>query len=375
MVTTIMIQSLLAANYWRRAVLSLVAVIFLVGHAIGADQLIHYKGVDGPGKGKRIVFVSGDEEYRSEEALPQLAKILATEHGFDCTVLFAIDPKTGLVNPNHVQNIAGLDSLKKADLMVLFVRRRHLPDEQLQLIDDYARSGKPIIGIRTATHAFQAPANSKFAHYDDSYGGDKKQWEGGFGRVVLGERWVNHHGKHKHESTRGVIAPGAAGHPILRGIKSGEIWCPSDVYEVRLPLPGDSRPLVLGEVVARKGEFDENDRLYGMRPEDDSPVSAKNNPMMPVAWTKSYELPGGKKGRAFTSTMGASVDLLNEPLRRLLANAAYWCVGLEENIPSGGTRVDIVGEYEPTKFEFRKDDYWAKREMSLDEFRLDEAAK
>ena len=307
--------------------------------------------------------------------MPQLAKILATEHGFDCTVLFAIDPKTGLVNPNHVENIAGLDSLKKADLMVLFVRRRHLPDEQLQLIDEYARSGKPIIGIRTATHAFQAPANSKFAHYDDSYAGEKKEWEGGFGRVVLGERWVNHHGKHKHESTRGVIAPGAGRHPILRGIKSGEIWCPSDVYEVRLPLPGDSQPLVLGEVIARKGEFDENDRLYGMRPEDDSPVSAKNNPMMPVAWTKSYELPGGKQGRAFTSTMGASVDLLNEPLRRLLVNAAYWCVGLENKIPSGGTRVDIVGEYEPTKFEFRKDDYWAEREMSLDEFRLDEAAK
>jgi type 1 glutamine amidotransferase len=370
-----MIQTLLAENCWRRSAFSLIVALLVGVQANAADQLIHYKGVDGPGKGKHIVFVSGDEEYRSEEALPQLAKILATEHGFDCTVLFAIDPKTGLVNPNHVENIAGLDSLKKADLMVLFVRRRHLPDEQLQLIDEYARSGKPIIGIRTATHAFQAPADSEFAHYDDSYAGDKKEWEGGFGRLVLGERWVNHHGKHKHESTRGVIAPNAAKHPILRGIKSGEIWCPSDVYEVRLPLPGDSQPLVLGEVVARKGEFDANDRLYGMRPEDDSPVSAKNDPMMPVAWTKSYELPGSKKGRAFTSTMGASVDLLNEPLRRLLVNAAYWCVELEEKIPAGGARVDIVGEYEPTKFEFRKDDYWAERKMSVNEFRLDGAAK
>ena len=217
-----------------------------------AEPWVHYQGHAGPGKGKHIVLISGDEEYRSEEALPQLAKILATEHGFDCTVLFAIDPKTGLVDPNNRQNIPGLAALKDADLMILFVRRRDLPDDQLQFIEDYAKAGKPVIGIRTATHAFQPAPDSKWIHYSDTYAGEKKEWEGGFGRVVLGERWVNHHGNHKNESTRGIIAPGAAEHPILRGIKSGEIWCPSDVYAVRLPLPGDSQPLVLGQVTAQR---------------------------------------------------------------------------------------------------------------------------
>ncbi len=250
-----------------------------MGRTRGAEPWVHYEGGEGPGAGKHIVLISGDEEYRSEEALPQLAKILATEHGFDCTVLFAIDPKTGLVDPNYRQNIPGLNALKTADLMIIFMRRRDLPDDQMQLIDDYLKAGKPVFGIRTATHAFLPAPNSKWAYYGDTYAGPIKDWEGGFGRVVLGETWVNHHGNHKNESTRGIIAPGAANNPILRGIKNGEIWCSTDVYAVRLPLPGDSQPLVLGEVTARKGPFDPNDRFYGMRPDDGPAVSGpKNNP-------------------------------------------------------------------------------------------------
>src|SRR6478735_3282384 len=103
----------------------------------------------------RVVLVSGDEEYRSEEALPQLAKILSARHGFNCTVLFAQDPqKPGIINPNYAQNIPGLENLKSADLMIIFTRFRALPDRQMQYIDDYLKSGKPVIGIRTATHAF-----------------------------------------------------------------------------------------------------------------------------------------------------------------------------------------------------------------------------
>lgn len=326
---------------------------------------VNYQGGEGPGKGKRIVLISGDEEYRSEEALPQLAKILATEHGFDCTVLFAIDPKTGLIDPNNRQNIPGLGALDSADLMIIFTRRRDLPDDQLQIIENYIKAGKPVIGIRTATHAFMPARGSKWEHYSDTYAGEKKEWEGGFGRVVLGERWVNHHGNHKHESTRGIIAPGAANHPILRGIKDGAIWGPTDVYEVRLPLPGDSQPLVLGQVTARKGAYIENDAMYGMRPDDGPAVAGpKNNPMMPIAWAKTYELPGGKRGRAFCSTIGAATDLVSDATRRLLVNAAYWCTGLEDKIPADGTRVDLVGQYHPTQFGFHKDDYWADRKMS-----------
>jgi hypothetical protein len=347
--------------------------VFIFAHPLAAaDAWVKYPGGEGPGKGKHIVLISGDEEYRSEEALPQLAKILSTEHGFDCTVLFAVDPQTDLINPNYQKNIPGLAALTKADLVILFTRFRDLPEDQLQLIDDYVKAGKPIIGIRTATHAFMPKGSSRFEHYGNAYAGERKEWEGGFGRVVLGEQWVNHHGKHKHESTRGIISPGAEDHPIVRGIASGEIWGPSDVYAVRLPLPGDSKPLVLGQITNRKGEYNENDRLYGMRP-DDGPAATdvRNNPMMPIAWVRTYQLPGGKPGRAFMSTIGASTDLLNEATRRLLVNAAYWCAGLENQIPKNGCRVDLVGKYEPTKFEFRTDDYWAKRKLTVDEIRAD----
>src|SRR5438094_2650531 len=118
-----------------------------------ADPLVVYQGGEGPGKGTHIVLVSGDEEYRSEEALPQLAKILAKRHGFKCTVLFAIDPKDGTINPN-VSNIPGLEALKTADLMVIFLRFRDLPDDQMKHIVEYVEAGKPIVGMRTATHSF-----------------------------------------------------------------------------------------------------------------------------------------------------------------------------------------------------------------------------
>src|SRR5262245_29210793 len=75
------------------------------------DPWIVLEGREGPGKGKHVVLISGDEEYRSEETLPQLAKILATHHGFKCTVLFAIDPKDGTVNPDVRNNIPGLEAL------------------------------------------------------------------------------------------------------------------------------------------------------------------------------------------------------------------------------------------------------------------------
>lgn len=347
------------------------AIVVLAGTgARSADQWVEYKGHDGPGAGKRIVLVSGDEEYRSEEALPQLAKILSSEHGFDCTVLFAINPKSGLIDPNYTQNIPGLAALKNADLMILFTRRRNLPDEQMQAVDEYLKAGKPVIGMRTATHAFLPPSGSKWERYGDTYRGDEAAWRDGFGRLVLGETWVNHHGKHKQESTRGIVAPGAVDHPILRGTKDGEIWCSTDVYEVRLPLPDDSKPLVLGQVTKRKGEFDANDRLYGMRPDDGPAVSgAKNDPMMPVAWAKTYQIPGGKRGRAFCTTMGASVDLLNEAVRRLLVNATYWGLEMEDEIPNTGTQADLVGRYEPTQFGFHDDAFWANRKLTVDEVR------
>jgi type 1 glutamine amidotransferase len=278
--------------------------IVLVAESEDAEWLT-ITGGEGPGKGKLVVLVSGDEEYRSEEALTQLAKILAQHHGFDCRVLYAIHPDTGEIDPNVLDNIPGLEALEKADLMVIATRFRNLPEEQMKFIDDYLRAGKPVVGLRTATHAFNIPKSEPYAHYGNGYKGEKTEWADGFGRLVLGEKWINHHGHHGKESTRGVLAPEAKEHPIVRGIKDGDVWGPTDVYGVRLPLPGDSEPLVLGQV------------LSGMTP-DDAPVEGKkNDPMMPVAWTKTYSIDGGPSGRVFTTTMGSSTDMASEGMRRL----------------------------------------------------------
>ena len=287
----------------------------------------------GPGSGKRIVLISGDEEYRSEQALPQLAKILTVRHGFECTVLFAIDAKDGTINPDQRDNIPGLEALDHADLMVIFTRFRDLPDAQMKHIVDYVESGRPIVALRTATHSFDLKTSKTYQRYS----WNSKDWDGGFGRQVLGETWIDHHGDHGKQSTRGIVVTGQEGHPILRGIRSGGIWAPTDVYKVRLPLPGDSQPLILGQV------------LQGMKPSDPPVAGVKNDPMMPVAWTKTY---GGKgSARVFTTTMGAAVDLENESLRRLIVNACFWATGLENRIPPR-TNVDLVGDYKPLSFGF-----------------------
>src|SRR5207302_1336620 len=183
-------------------------------------------------------------------------------------------------------------------------------------IVDYVESGRPIVALRTATHAF-ALKSKAYAKYD----WQDKATSGGFGRWALGETWISHHGDHGKQSTRGIIAPGAEKHPILRGIKDGDIWGPTDVYGVRLPLPGDSKPLVLGQV------------LEGMKPTDQPVTGKKNDPMMPIAWTKTYKSDSGKTGKAFTTTMGASQDFESEGLRRLLVNACYWALDMEPKIP------------------------------------------
>jgi hypothetical protein len=318
---------------WR---LILPLILLTAAGAWADDPWVVYEGSDGPGKGKHVVLISGDEEYRSEETLPQLGKILTMHHGFTCTVLFAIDPRDGTINPNVNSNIPGLEVLEKADLVVMFLRFRDLKDEQMEHIVKYVNSGKPIVALRTSTHAFNVGRGKKYSSW--SY--NSKEWDGGFGRQVLGETWISHHGDHGKQSTRGIIAPGMKDHPILRGIDDGDIWGPTDVYGVRLPLPGDSKPLVQGQV------------LEGMKPADRPLEGGKNDPMMPVAWIKTYTAdPNREPARIFTTTMGASQDFESEGLRRLLVNACYWCLGMESKIPEE-SRVDIVGTYKPTPFKF-----------------------
>jgi type 1 glutamine amidotransferase len=308
--------------------------------AFGDDPWIVYPGGEGPGKGKHIVLISGDEEYRSEEAMPMLGKLLAERHGFKCTVLFAIDPKTGTIQPNITDNIPGLESLKTADLMVVFLRWRTIPDEQMKHINDYLEAGKPVIGLRTSTHAFKPGRKGPYAMMVS----DSKApgFEGGFGKAILGETWVNHHGAHGKEGTRGIVTEAGAKSPILNGIDKDSIFATSDVYTVKLPLPGDSVPLVLGAVTETL-QFDSK-----------AVIGKKNDPMMPVAWTKTYTM-NGKTGQVFTTTMGASQDLAFEGTRRLVVNACFWGTGLE--VPKKAN-VEVVGDYKPSPFKFRKDAEW-----------------
>jgi hypothetical protein len=333
-----------------RPTLPLLALLIAGAAAVRAqDQWVVYNGAEGPGKGKHIVLISGDEEYRSEEGLPMLGRLLAKEHGFTCTVLFAVDPKTGEINPKELHNLPGLAALDSADLMIIATRFRDLPDEDMKHIDDFLKVGKPVLGMRTATHAFSIPKEKTYARYSFGYKGPEKEWDRGFGRLVLGETWVSHWGSHKNESTRGIIAPDAKESPLVNGIKDGEIWCPSDVYEAHPG--GDSKPIILGQIVKRPGPMVKDDPFFGMKPSDTpDPSNRKNDPMMPVAWTKTYQLPdGGKSGKAFCTTMGSSTDLTNEALRRLIVNATYWLMDMK--VPQKAD-VTLVGEYKPTAFGF-----------------------
>ena len=296
-----------------------------------SEHWIVYEGSEGPGTGKHIVLVSGDEEYRSEEALPLLAKILAVHHGFKCTVLFAIDPETGEINPEEQTNIPGLHNLETADMMVLFTRFRELPDDQMEYIVDYTNSGKPVMGLRTATHAFSYSRNLQSPYAKYSF--NSEEFDGGYGRQVLGETWINHHGHHGKESTRGVINAEMKDHPILKGVE--DVWVPTDVYGTTT-LAGETQVLLHGEV------------LVGMEP---SNPPKPDTPTMPLAWIKSYTGEQESASRVFCTTMGASVDLESVDLRRLLVNACYWCMGLENQIPDK-SQVGYVDEYNPTFFGF-----------------------
>jgi len=314
--------------------LSLFLVLcILPSFAQQAGQWVTYEGKSGPGKGKHIVLISGDEEYRSEEALPMMAKLLAEHHGFKCTVLFPIDPATGTVDPNNQTNIPGLFHLQTADLVIMSLRFREFPDDEMKYFDQYIQSGKPYIALRTSTHAFQYKRNLQSAYAKYSFDSKVTGWEGGFGKRILGETWVAHHGHHGKEGTRGLTNGLLDDHPLLKGVK--DIWGYTDVYTIK-NLNANSLVLVYGQTSS------------GMSPET---APNYNKSLMPVAWIQEYKNDGGKVSRIFTTTMGASVDLKNEDLRRLLVNGCYWGLKMEHLIPEKN-KVEIPGVYSPTMFGF-----------------------
>jgi hypothetical protein len=303
------------------------SALFLAQNLL-AGYWVNYEPKPGPGQGKHVVLLAGDEEYRSEEGLPMLGKILSQRHGFKCSLLFSQEAD-GTINPNNSTNVPGMHLLDGADLVILQFRFRELPDSDMKHFVDYLQAGKPLIAIRTSTHAFQYAQNknSPYAKFDWR----NKDWPGGFGQQVLGDTWVSHHGVHAKESARGLIDGTRADHPVLRGVK--DVWGPSDVYGIVRLKPTDT--ILLHGLTVK-----------GMKA-DDLPNYSKS--IMPLVWVREYKWDNGKTTRALTSTIGAATDLQSADLRRLFVNAAYWLTGLEAPKEAN---VDFVGDFKPSFFGF-----------------------
>jgi len=323
----------------RRSLLLLSSAFVFAAPAVqAADPLtLELPGGEGPGKGKHIVLIAGDEEYRSEEALPMLAGVLSQHHGFKCTVLFSVD-KDGNIDPNNGGSVSGPAALDSADAIVMSLRFRHWGDADMKRFDAAFKRGIPVIALRTSTHAFNFDGNSPWKSYTWNNA------EGGFGKKVLGETWVSHWGGHKSEATRGIIEESAKGHEILRGVK--DIFGDTDVYEAAPP--ADATILVRGQVL--KGMTPDSPPAdYKKKPAGGKPEQGVNDPMMPVSWTREYKNEAGKVNRIFTTTMGSATDLQSEGTRRMVVNSVFW--GLKMEVPAE-TNVTPTGEYKPTMYGF-----------------------
>ena len=313
------------------------ALVAWLPTAGAAEDWISYPAKKGPGQGKHIVFLSGDEEYRSEEGLPMLAKILSQRHGFKCSVLFSVD-KNGLINPDAGESLTGAEQLDSADAIVMLLRFRHWNEEAMKHFEGALNRGVPIIGLRTSTHAFNGfPKGSPWEKWN--YGN-----KGGFGKIVFGETWVNHWGNHKKEATKGIIEADAKNDPIMRGVQ--DIFGTTDVYEA-YPT-ADSKILVRGQVLKGMAPTDEP-ADYKKGRANDHQQQGVNEPMMPVAWSRVYKDDAGKENRILCTTMGAASDLTNEGLRRMVVNGVYWGLGLE--VPEKAN-VSFVDPYKPTMYGF-----------------------
>ncbi|MEI7900181.1 MAG: hypothetical protein WCK89_08005 [bacterium] len=300
------------------------AVIGLAGLASAQEGTITYEPGEGAGQGKHIVFVCGEWEYRCEESLPMLAKILAKRHGFTCTVLFSMNPKDGTVDPGVKNNIPGMSVLKSADMLVVFAMDLTLPEEQMKPFVEFLKTGKPVFGIRCTLLSFRYGNDSPYARYDVG--------NGGYAVELFGESWKGHYGDHGKESTRGLRAGLNEAHPILNGVC--DVWGPTDVYRVT-QLPADATVLMYGQVLA------------GMKP-DDRPNLQKS--LMPLVWTREIKRDSGAVSRVVMSTIGAAPDMECEDLRRLYVNSIYWAVGKESGIPKKADVSYIGGEWKASPF-------------------------
>ncbi len=287
-------------RYWTAALIALIPWTVTAAAAKASDAPPH------------VVFVTGDEEYRSEESMPMLARILHARYGFRVTVCYALTD--GIIDPNQSENIEGLEALEDADMMVMYTRFRRLPDEQLRYIVDFAESGRPMAGFRTATHAFR-------------YGDDHPQhrMDNVWPYEVFGLPWISHHGG--ANSTDVFIVAERGEHPILRGVEP--FHARSWLYHAEGHLHENVRPL-----------------MYGRAVEGPEPGGEHFDEPHTVAWTHTYEGAEGTS-RVFFTTLGHPFDFFDPSMRRLAVQGIFWALEMEAEIPEEGLDVDIVGEYDP----------------------------
>jgi len=227
-----------------------------------------------------VVFVISEPEYRTAETLPVFAREHLEPRGLRCTFVHG-----DASDPNQ---LPGLAALKTADLMFLSVRRRALPVEQLALIRAYIAAGKPVVGVRTASHAFHTRGEHPAGH---------DEWQA-FDPEVLGG---NYHGHHGNEIPSKLTPAGSAsGHDILQGVSLEAFVGGGSLYKVS-PLRETTVPLVIGTI--------------------------PDQPSEPVAWTHQVG-----DSRIFYTSLGHIRDFESADFNRLLNNAVFWA--LQRPVPT-----------------------------------------
>ncbi|GBL43727.1 hypothetical protein EMGBD4_12260 [Verrucomicrobiota bacterium] len=261
-------------------------------------QWLTYAGGEGPGKGKHIVLIAADQEYRSEQSMPMLAKVLSTHHGFDCTVLFAVNDQ-GLADPTMpVYPEKGKEKEFKTHHITGWSTSppptRSSSSAGCRRYRCRARADREVRRLRQAVHR-AAHANHGF-HAALPYKIDGKQVE--LGRGHARRQLRGHHGRYHADSTRGIFVEAQKEHPILRGVT--DVWGNSDVYRTykKAEPAAGCTALVWGQPL--------------MGRQHDDPPNPKLEPL-PVAWFKTWHTSGGLDARVFQCTMGSGDDL---PQRR-----------------------------------------------------------
>ena len=313
-------------------------LVLLLTTAVSATSLLAQDEAAKP----KVVFLTGDEEYRSEESMPMLARILRRDFDFDVSVGFSVD-EHGFVDPNAAESLTGTEELADADLMVLFLRFRRPDKETFQHVLDFLATGKPVVAFRTSTHAFRFASGSDWASWGSqpdptfihSFG------DGKLIRELVGQRWITHHGHFSdgHDPlTEVTLESSQTDHPILRGVFPFAAY--SWLYHVHGggdTVAGDPTFLLNGKSL--RSNHETNDQL------DRFPL---NNP---VAWTGSHFF-GDEPARVFSTTLGHPYDFQNPSMRRLALQGILWALGLEEAIPADGVDTDTVGDYTPNNSGF-----------------------